>query len=111
MQKRQFKHSVLGEQGAGVLAVRDGGEEFEQQGLGIFHCAGLSEPAVRCVSASMLSTPRGSVVASPPGSNTARMSAMDICGSAAMAPHMRLNGSTNFLLCLLAIVLSYLVWL
>jgi hypothetical protein len=28
-----------------------------------------------------------------------------------MAPLMRLNGSTNFLLCLLAIVLSYLVWL
>ncbi len=26
------------------MAVRDGGEEFEQQGLGIFHCAGLSEP-------------------------------------------------------------------
>jgi hypothetical protein len=53
MQERQFKRSVLGEQGAGVLAMRDGREEFEQQGLGIFHCAGLSESGVRCVSASM----------------------------------------------------------
>jgi hypothetical protein len=35
------------------LAMRDGREEFEQQGLGIFHCAGLSESGVRCVSASM----------------------------------------------------------
>jgi hypothetical protein len=32
----------LGEQGGGVLAARDGGEEFEQQGLGVFHGGGLS---------------------------------------------------------------------
>src|ERR1700730_17278835 len=35
MQKRQFERPVLGEKGGGVLAVRDGGEEFEQQGLGV----------------------------------------------------------------------------
>ena len=35
MQERQFDRSVLGEQGGGVLAVRDGGEEFEQQGLSV----------------------------------------------------------------------------
>jgi len=37
MQERQFERPVLGEQSAGVLAVRDGGEEFEQEGLGVFH--------------------------------------------------------------------------
>jgi hypothetical protein len=46
MQERQFERPVLGEQGGGVLAVRDGGEEFDQQGLGVFHCDGLSEPGV-----------------------------------------------------------------
>jgi len=53
MQERQFKRSVLGEQGAGVLAVRDGGEEFEQQGLGIFIVLAFRNLGVRCVSASM----------------------------------------------------------
>jgi hypothetical protein len=33
MQEWQFKRPVLGKQGGGVLAARDGGEEFEQQGL------------------------------------------------------------------------------
>src|SRR5258706_15243877 len=42
MQERQFDRPVLGEQGGGVLAARDGGEEFQQQGLGVFHCDGLS---------------------------------------------------------------------
>src|SRR5260221_12103767 len=51
------------------------------------------------------------MVASAPCSITARMYAMCSAGSAARAPLMRLNGSTNFLLCLLAIALSYLVWL
>jgi hypothetical protein len=46
MQERQFNRPVLGEQCGGVLAARDGGEEFEQQGLGVFHCDGLSEPGV-----------------------------------------------------------------
>ena len=46
MQERQFDRPVLGEQGGGVLAVRDGGEEFEQQGLGVFHRDGLSGPGV-----------------------------------------------------------------
>ena len=46
MQERQFDSSVFGEQGGGVFAVRDGGEEFKQQGLGVFHCDGLSEPGV-----------------------------------------------------------------
>src|SRR5207253_3952771 len=46
MQERQFDRPVLGEQDGGVLAARDGGEEFEQQGLGVFHCDGLSEPGV-----------------------------------------------------------------
>jgi hypothetical protein len=46
IQERQFDRPVLGEQGGGVLAARDGGEEFEQQGLGVFHCDGLSEPGV-----------------------------------------------------------------
>jgi len=46
MQERQFERPVLGEQGGGVLAVRDGGEEFDQQGLGVLHCDGLSEPGV-----------------------------------------------------------------
>src|SRR5882762_3888797 len=41
MQERQFDRPVLGEQGGGVLAARDSGEEFEQQGLGVFHCDGL----------------------------------------------------------------------
>jgi len=36
MQERQFDRSVLGEQGRGVFAVRDGGEKIEQQGLGVF---------------------------------------------------------------------------
>src|SRR5258708_1668226 len=49
MQERQFERPILGKQGGGVLAVRDGGEEFEQQGLGVFHCDGLSESGVRCV--------------------------------------------------------------
>ena len=43
MQERQFDRPVLRKQGGGVLAARDGGEEFEQQGLGVFHCDGLSE--------------------------------------------------------------------
>src|SRR5579864_7976058 len=47
MQEREFYRPVLGEQGGGVLAVRDGGEEFEQQGLGVFHWVGLSEPIIR----------------------------------------------------------------
>jgi hypothetical protein len=38
MQERQFDRPILGEQGGGVLAARDGGEEFDQQGLGVFHC-------------------------------------------------------------------------
>ncbi len=46
MQERQFDRPVLGEQGGGVLAARDSGEEFEQQGLGVFHCDGLSKPEV-----------------------------------------------------------------
>jgi hypothetical protein len=46
MQERQFERPILGEQGGGVLAVRDGGEEFEQQGLGVFHRDGLSGPGV-----------------------------------------------------------------
>jgi hypothetical protein len=37
MQERQIERPVLGEEGRDVLAVRDGGEEFEQQGPGVFH--------------------------------------------------------------------------
>jgi hypothetical protein len=36
MQERQFERPVVREQGGGVLAVRDRGEEFEQQGLASF---------------------------------------------------------------------------
>src|SRR6202008_3824220 len=52
MQEREFYRPVLGEQGGGVVAVRDGGEEFEQQGLGFFHCDGLSESDLRFASGS-----------------------------------------------------------
>jgi hypothetical protein len=49
MQERQFDRPVLGKQGGGVFAASDSGKEFEQQGLGVFHCDGLSEPEVRCI--------------------------------------------------------------
>ena len=47
MQERQFDRPVLGEQGGGVLATRGGGEEFEQQGLGVFHCEAFRNRASR----------------------------------------------------------------
>jgi hypothetical protein len=37
MQERQFERPILGELGGGVLAVRDGGKEFEQKCFGVFH--------------------------------------------------------------------------
>jgi len=39
MQERQFDRPVLGEQGGGVLAARDGGEEFEQPADIVLLCA------------------------------------------------------------------------
>ena len=41
IQERRFNRPVLGEQGGGILAVRDSGEKFEQQSFRVFHRDGI----------------------------------------------------------------------